>query len=73
VSAILDRFVAHGCDRVDIYAHELFPWIHWIHWMLGGLLVLFAEVAEIKTICGFNHTVNNMVRADQTLHVAWFL
>jgi len=28
--------------------------------MLGGLLVLFAIVAEIKTICGFtDHTVNN--------------
>jgi len=37
----------------------------------SGLLVLFALLAEIKTICGFNHTVNNMVHADKTLHVVY--
>jgi len=50
--------------------------IHVNHFLgFGGLLVLFALVAEIKTICGFNHTVNNIVHADQTVHVVyiWFL
>jgi len=31
--------------------------------------VLFALVAEFKIICRFNHTVNSIVHADQTLHV----
>jgi len=35
----------------------------------SGLLVLFALVAEIKIICAFNHTLNNIVHADQTLNV----
>jgi len=35
----------------------------------GGLLVLFALVTEIKTICGFNHTVNNIVHADKHIYV----
>jgi len=46
--------------------------IHVNHFLgFNGLLALFALVAEIKNICGFNHTVNNMVHADQTLHVVY--
>jgi len=28
-------------------------------------------IPEFKTICRFNHTVNNIVHADRTLHVVY--
>jgi len=58
VAAVLDRFVAYSYDHVDIHLNDPLEagWIVSLVWEA----VLFAIVAVIKTICGFNHTVNNM-------------
>jgi len=47
------RPVTYGYDRVDIKMNHFLGFT-------GGWVDFFAIVAEIITICGFNHTVNNM-------------